>query len=247
MAVSFPFCPPSNPVSLRQTRPLLQCRPLDEVGGRKPDVLVVEYHEEWVRCKTELVGSLRERRENVSGKRKLSSPVREGMPTSCVACSGNLHRKSEHYCSLKCEAEYKEEHATDAPPFLSKWKVRKNKARNDPVVEVRQKARRKTKSLLRAGTLVKGLCVVCGTLDVVAHHEDYDRPGDVIWLCDTHHKEYHAGKIGLFQTKLWWNPIRLIPKSLKGERLSQKYRDIKKEFNRNKPRFGGPCTGTDDV
>lgn len=26
----------------------------------------------------------------------------------------------------------------------------------------------------------------------VAHHPDYDRPLDVVWLCQTHHKQAHA-------------------------------------------------------
>jgi len=33
-------------------------------------------------------------------------------------------------------------------------------------------------------------CLVCGK-DAEAHHPDYSQPLDVIWLCDTHHKEVH--------------------------------------------------------
>jgi hypothetical protein len=34
--------------------------------------------------------------------------------------------------------------------------------------------------------------MVCGTQDrVQAHHEDYSRPLDVVWLCPTHHKARH--------------------------------------------------------
>jgi len=129
---------------------------------------------------------------------------------------------------------YKEKTQGKVPPFLSKWKIRKNKALKDPLVEVRQKARRKTKNLLKEGKLTKNPCVVCGDSDVIAHHEHYDKPGDVIWLCDGHHKRYHDGKIGLFDNQLWWNPNRLVPKRLKGQEPSRKYQEIKKDFNRKK-------------
>lgn len=44
---------------------------------------------------------------------------------------------------------------------------------------------------LRRGDLVKGPCECCGELKVVGHHDDYDRPLDVRWLCERHHKEWH--------------------------------------------------------
>jgi hypothetical protein len=35
-------------------------------------------------------------------------------------------------------------------------------------------------------------CKICGeSKKVHAHHPDYDRPFDVIWLCPTHHTEEH--------------------------------------------------------
>ncbi len=44
---------------------------------------------------------------------------------------------------------------------------------------------------LRAGTLVKQPCFVCGE-KAVAHHPDYDAPLSVVWLCQAHHKQAHA-------------------------------------------------------
>jgi hypothetical protein len=34
-------------------------------------------------------------------------------------------------------------------------------------------------------------CFVCGE-KAEAHHPDYDRPLDVIWLCPSHHKQIHS-------------------------------------------------------
>ncbi len=44
----------------------------------------------------------------------------------------------------------------------------------------------------RKGTIKKLPCEVCGTEErVEAHHSDYDKPYNVIWLCSLHHKEWH--------------------------------------------------------
>ena len=45
---------------------------------------------------------------------------------------------------------------------------------------------------LRIGHLNKMPCVVCGNHDSHAHHCDYDKPLDVMWLCPLHHAEWHA-------------------------------------------------------
>jgi len=43
---------------------------------------------------------------------------------------------------------------------------------------------------IKKGTLLKQPCWVCGEL-AEAHHPDYSRPLDVVWLCSMHHKEVH--------------------------------------------------------
>lgn len=40
---------------------------------------------------------------------------------------------------------------------------------------------------VRDGKLTKGDCYVCGNAEVEAHHPDYGKPLDVIWLCTKHH------------------------------------------------------------
>jgi len=45
---------------------------------------------------------------------------------------------------------------------------------------------------VRDGMLTRGPCEICGTnIGVQAHHEDYSRPLDVVWLCHVHHGERH--------------------------------------------------------
>jgi hypothetical protein len=44
---------------------------------------------------------------------------------------------------------------------------------------------------VRSGKVKKQPCWVCGD-KALAHHPDYDRPLDVVWLCQAHHKQTHA-------------------------------------------------------
>ena len=54
-----------------------------------------------------------------------------------------------------------------------------------------RKAQGQVAHALRSGRLVRQPCWVCGE-KAVAHHPDYDRPLDVVWLCQAHHKQAHA-------------------------------------------------------
>jgi len=44
----------------------------------------------------------------------------------------------------------------------------------------------------RAGNISEQPCEYCGSLKVVAHHDDYSKPLNIRWLCQAHHKQWHA-------------------------------------------------------
>lgn len=44
---------------------------------------------------------------------------------------------------------------------------------------------------IRSGSLVRQPCIRCGAEKSVAHHEDYDKPLEVMWLCQPCHKQRH--------------------------------------------------------
>jgi len=44
---------------------------------------------------------------------------------------------------------------------------------------------------IKKGDLLKQNCVVCNDAKSVAHHEDYDKPLDVVWFCNPCHKQRH--------------------------------------------------------
>ena len=52
--------------------------------------------------------------------------------------------------------------------------------------------RRLTMRKVSQGVLIRLPCEVCSTvIDVQAHHDDYNKPLDVRWLCRKHHREHH--------------------------------------------------------
>lgn len=55
----------------------------------------------------------------------------------------------------------------------------------------RYRANNLVSSALKGGKLTKLNCWVCGAGKVEAHHPDYSRPLEVVWLCPEHHKEIH--------------------------------------------------------
>lgn len=44
---------------------------------------------------------------------------------------------------------------------------------------------------LRDGKISKLPCEVCSNSKSVAHHDDYNKPLDIRWLCQAHHKQWH--------------------------------------------------------
>ena len=46
-------------------------------------------------------------------------------------------------------------------------------------------------SAIKTGGLVRMPCSRCGNTNSLAHHEDYDKPLEVVWLCQPCHKQRH--------------------------------------------------------
>lgn len=56
----------------------------------------------------------------------------------------------------------------------------------------KRKARIAVANALRDGRLEKGRCKVCRSIETEAHHGDYSKPLDVVWLCKKHHMVVHG-------------------------------------------------------
>ena len=59
------------------------------------------------------------------------------------------------------------------------------------VYPVQAHAHKLVAAAIRRGDLTRMACEVCGNPLTDAHHEDYDRPLDVRWLCRKHHRDAH--------------------------------------------------------
>lgn len=61
----------------------------------------------------------------------------------------------------------------------------------DPINLYKAKARIMAWSAIKGGKLTRLPCEQCGEVKVDAHHDDYDKPLEVRWLCRKHHAILH--------------------------------------------------------
>jgi SRSO17 transposase len=54
---------------------------------------------------------------------------------------------------------------------------------------------------IRKNDLIRGVCEVCGDTNAEAHHDDYEKPFEIRWLCFSHHREHHTNEAKLMPTK----------------------------------------------
>lgn len=112
----------------------------------------------------------------------------DGLLGKCKACTKrdvqqNYKSKREQYAEYYSQREHTESRKA--------WRIikqRESRAR-DP-----QKAfaRSSVSNAIRAGKLKRLPCVVCCSPKSEAHHPDYSKPLDVVWLCLKHHRETHG-------------------------------------------------------
>lgn len=89
---------------------------------------------------------------------------------------GKPNAPSKHYCA-ECHAAY-----------MRDWRL------THPLTEtqtIRGRARSVANAAQHDGRLVPQPCEICGTQETEKHHDDYDKPLDVRWLCRPHHMELH--------------------------------------------------------
>ena len=91
------------------------------------------------------------------------------------------------------QRQHRKKFPSRARDALQDWRTRNP----DKITAQNKKDRKKKRAALQvwravqAGNLVKLSCQVCGGESVEAHHPDYDKPLDIIWLCKYHHEEIH--------------------------------------------------------
>jgi hypothetical protein len=121
-------------------------------------------------------------------------PFNSGRSLECCRCKGPKENPNSGYC-LKCGAETERERRLrnkQNPEFLEKIRLKVNyRYLSDEEFRKKKLVNSMTNKAMAAGILTKQPCEVCGKLRVDAHHDDYNRPFDVRWLCRLHHNEHH--------------------------------------------------------
>ena len=113
----------------------------------------------------------------------------------------NRKRGWGKYCSRSCAGKArKARNHNQCGPANPNWKggISSNHYHYKKLQKMRyperMRARKITTNAIARGKLIQQPCVVCGIPDSHAHHEDYSRPLEVIWLCAQHHRELHQDK-----------------------------------------------------
>lgn len=71
-------------------------------------------------------------------------------------------------------------------PYKAKKYAKKYRLKN----KFKINARKKVYIELRAGRIIKQKCEDCGEEKTEAHHKDYSKPLNIVWLCKKHHIEH---------------------------------------------------------
>jgi len=61
----------------------------------------------------------------------------------------------------------------------------------------KSRAERLLNAAIKRGDIQREPCVFCEKDRSFGHHEDYDKPFDVIWMCVLHHNRLHHGRLCL--------------------------------------------------
>ena len=127
--------------------------------------------------------------------------MKDGFLNKCKDCT-----KSDTVANRNSKLDYYRKYDRDRSNNPDRVEARKVYAKTESGKESRRRAKRKwiennpkkrsvhriTGNAIRGGVLIKQPCEVCGELKVIAHHCDYDKPLDVMWLCPKHHSEWHS-------------------------------------------------------
>lgn len=110
----------------------------------------------------------------------------------CDYCGVEYHTKKSHYkrrkrhfCSRECYSKYrsellpKEEQNAYGTGYPQEERAKRKKARSI------------LNHYLRDNHIDRKPCEVCGNPKTEAHHDDYDKPLEIRWLCFKCHRAYH--------------------------------------------------------
>jgi hypothetical protein len=117
--------------------------------------------------------------------------------SSCKACISKYQKERRDRLNANRPESWKKK-TKDMKAYMAEWRKQhpgystRRKAEWLAANPIRSKVKDAVRYALKTGKLVRLPCFECGSLESEAHHPDYSRPLDVIWLCKQHHRECHG-------------------------------------------------------
>lgn len=113
-----------------------------------------------------------------------------------VRCGKQRYRSDCKACANVNTRKWRAKNPEKQAAAMKRWRAKRGRAKN-PVPYRRhagKAAHGTVERALRSGALVKPpACARCGkSKRLVAHHEDYEKPLEVEWLCFGCHAQHHA-------------------------------------------------------
>lgn len=108
-----------------------------------------------------------------------------------------------HECSKEVYLKYKDRVVKWHKDNIEKvrfYKRKYSKTKRKLVSKKQDKVREMVKLAIKKGLLIRGCCNICGKNKAQAHHENYNKPFEIMWLCSKHHRE-HEETTGLRKKK----------------------------------------------
>jgi len=111
---------------------------------------------------------------------ELPKPLSLRRVCSTKACRGTARPGGRHClaCHARAVQRYRDRHAQQLAT-----RRRDESVLRDEATRAADSARAKLAMALRRGTMLRGLCQICGTTDVMGVVEDPQRWRDVVWVC----------------------------------------------------------------
>ena len=129
------------------------------------------------------------------------SAMKEGHLNKCKDCTKNdikenRHKKIIYYKIYENKRSNSSKRVNARKQYATTEAYKESHKKSLKKYRERFKYKTIARAILRrevlAGRITKKPCEICGeTKNIQAHHEDYSKPLDVIWLCPKHHAWIH--------------------------------------------------------
>lgn len=132
-------------------------------------------------------------------KKKYHSNILEARKEGLEKYYKNREKMQER--NRKWKKEHKEDVKKYNHCYLEKNREVIYKRRNKYVAEKTGYAVAKVEEAIRSGKMVRLSCEICGEEKAEAHHDNYNNPLEVRWLCKKCHTEWHRNNTPIYIRK----------------------------------------------